>query len=287
VRILITGAGGQVGSALAHVASNHEVLAADRSILDTNDPVAVERVVSEFAPEAIVNCGAMTDVDGCERDPDLAYTQNALAPRYLALAARAVDAHVVQVSTDYVFDGTLGAAYREWDLTHPLSVYARSKLGGEREVIEHAPSFAIARTAWVFGRPGTDFPSWVVKSAEAGTLKGIVDDQWGSPTYANDLADVLLAMAERRVAGTFHVANEGRATRHDQGVRTLELLGRSTDVPGISAESLNRPAPRPRDVPLDSRTLGAVGLPAMRPWRDALDEYVRTVLSPRLSEVLS
>lgn len=286
MRILVTGAAGQVGAEVVARAVGHEVLAADRSILDTNDRSAVERVVGEFAPEAIVNCGAMTDVDGCERDPDAAYAQNALAPRWLALAARPLDAHVVQVSTDYVFDGTLGAAYREWDLTNPLSVYAKSKLGGEQEVIALAPSFAIARTAWVFGKPGGDFPSWVLRTAAAGTLKGLVSDQWGSPTYAGDLADVLVTMCERREMGVFHVANSGRATRHEQGQRTLARLGRTADVPEITADSLARPAARPRDVALDSRSLALAGLASMRPWTEALDEYVSSVLSPRLSEVL-
>lgn len=275
MRVLVTGANGQVGSRVAACLAGHTVLAADHAALDLADRENVEAVVSAFGPDVVVNCAAYTDVDGCERDPDRAYGVNALGVRHLAVATARLGAHVVHISTDFVFDGALGRAYREWDTPNPISEYGRSKLGGEVELAAHAASWTIARTAWVYGNPGRDFPSWVVGAHRAGTLTGIADDQHGSPTHAGDLAAVLAALAVRRATGLFHVVNEGRASRWEQGVAALGALGvDGTSVPRISGASLGRPAARPADSTLEGHALAACGIDPPRKWEGALADYV-------------
>jgi dTDP-4-dehydrorhamnose reductase len=275
-RLLVTGAGGQVGTYLTTLLEGYDVVACGRADLDVADRDAVEQVVAATAPDVIINTAAMTDVDGCEADPDRAYAVNALGVRWLAGAANRVGAHLVHVSTDYVFDGAAREPYREWDTVRPISVYGASKLGGELECARHATSWAIARTSWVYGKRGGDFVSWVLDAAAAGKLKGLVDDQTGSPTYAADLARVLRDLAVRRTQGVFHAANAGAATRLEQGLAVLELAGRSTEgVGGMPSSALPRPAARPTYSALADTALRPAGIEPMRHWRDALEAYLR------------
>lgn len=274
-RFLVTGAGGQVGSVLVELLSEHDVLACGHGDLDIASRDAVEQVVAAYAPDVIINPAAITDVDGCEADPDLAYAVNALGVRWLAEAANFVGAHLVHVSTDYVFDGAAREPYREWDQPHPISVYGASKLGGEIECAQHATSWAIARTSWVYGERGSDFVSWLLDADAAGSLKGLVDDQTGSPTYSVDLARVLRDLAVRRAQGVFHAANAGAATRLEQGIAALECAGRdASGVEGIASSTLPRPAARPVYSALVDSSLRRVGIEPMRHWRDALQAYL-------------
>jgi dTDP-4-dehydrorhamnose reductase len=277
VRILVTGAAGQVGARVAEALGDHVVLAASRATLDLADREQVEQVVGEFGPDAIVNAAAMTNVDGCERDPEGAFVANALGVRSLAIAARRTGAHVVHVSTDYVFDGAQSRPYDEWDAVHPISEYGRSKLGGELEVERHAPSFAIARTSWVFGRQGTDLISWAFGAFDRGELDGVLADQVSIPTYAPDLAVLLARFAVERREGLFHVTSGSEAvTRHELIVAALRARGVDpSGVAPIDAADLDRPAARPPMSALDNRALRLSGLPGLRSWRDALTDYVK------------
>ncbi|MBV8952140.1 MAG: dTDP-4-dehydrorhamnose reductase [Actinobacteria bacterium] len=278
-RVLVTGAGGQVGAAtvVAFGANGRrEVRGATHAQLDIADRDQVEQVVAELVPDAIVNCAAMTDVDRCEREPDVAFAINATGARHLAVAARRAGAHLVHVSTDYVFDGTAGRPYDEWDAVRPISEYGRSKLGGELEVARHAGSWTIARTAWVFGRSGHDFVQLVLDAA-ADRDRGIrfVDDQTGSPTYAPDLAAMLVRLAVERREGIFHVANAGRCTRYELARDVLELAGLDPSIAQpTTTDVLNRPAPRPRFTALDQVALRHCGLPTLRHYREALAAYL-------------
>lgn len=278
-RVLVTGAGGQVGAATVaafEAAGHHDVRGVARAQLDIADRDAVEQVVGELLPDAIVNCAALTDVDRCEREPDLAFAVNASGPRHLAVAAKRIGAHVVHVSTDYVFDGTAGRPYDEWDAVNPISVYGRSKLGGELEVARHAGSWTIARTAWVFGRAGHDFIRLVFDAATEPD-RGIrfVDDQTGSPTYAPDLAAVLVRFAVERREGIFHVANAGYCTRYQQAREVLEAAGLDPSIARpTTTVALDRPAPRPAFTALEQVALRHCGLPTLRHYREALAEYV-------------
>ena len=219
----------------------------------------------------------MTDVDRCEREPDLAFAVNALGPRHLSIAANRIGAHVVHVSTDYVFDGTAGRPYDEWDAVNPISVYGRSKLGGELEVARHAGSWTIARTAWVFGREGHDFVQLVL-DAVADPDRGVrfVDDQASSPTYAPDLAAMLVRLAVERRQGIFHVVNAGHCTRYQQAREVLEATGLDPSLArSTTTVELGRPAPRPAFSALDQVALRHCGLPTLRHYGEALAAYLK------------
>jgi dTDP-4-dehydrorhamnose reductase len=278
VRILVTGAAGQVGAlVVATLADQHEVLGATHDVLDLADREQVEQVVAEFAPDAVVNTAAMTNVDACERDPERAFASNALGVRHLAVATARRGAHVVHVSTDYVFDGLATRPYDEWDAVNPISEYGRSKLGGERELERHATSWATVRTAWVFGRRGTDLVSWAFGAFDRGELDGVLADQVSVPTYAPDLAVLLARFAVERRQGLFHVTSGSEAvTRHELIVTALRARGVDpSGVAAIDAADLDRPAARPPMSALDNRALRLAGIPSLRSWRDAVTEYVK------------
>ena len=274
LRILVTGAGGQVGSEVAAHLPHHEVVTLDRAGCDLADRDSVEQAVAAAAPAAVVNCAAWTDVDGCEADPERALRVNALGVRHLAAACARVGAHLVHVSTDYVFSGDKDGPYDEWDEPSPRSVYGRSKLGGEREVARHAAgSWAIARTSWVFGRRGRNFVDTIVGRALGGGPLRVVDDQRGCPTYAPDLAGALARLAVERRPGVYHVTNSGVCTWHDLARAAVELAGVDPSVVGTTTTAeLGRPAPRPANSVLSGAAWAAAGLPPLRPWREALAE---------------
>ena len=279
MRILVTGAGGQVGRATAAVcdAAGDDVVATDHAALDIADRDAVLGAVTTLRPDVVVNPAAYTDVDGCERDPDRAYASNALAVRHLAEACRRADAHLVHVSTDYVFDGRKGAPYTEWDDPNPLSVYGRSKLAGEREA---GPAATVVRTAWVFGRSGSNFVRTVLDRAAAGEPLRFIDDQTGSPTFADDLAVVLRRLAVDRMPGLFHVTNAGETTRYDQARHVVAAAGLDPDrVEAISSRELPWLAERPASTVLDNVALRLSGMPALRHHTDALDVLVKELTS--------
>ena len=279
MRILVTGAAGQVGARVVEALDGpqHEVLGATRDALDLADREQVEQFVAEFAPDAVVNTAAMTNVDACERDPERAFAVNALGVRHLAVATARRNAHLVHVSTDYVFDGEATRPYDEWDAVHPLSEYGRSKLGGEQEVERHAASWATVRTSWVFGRRGTDLVSWAFGAFDRGELDGVLADQVSVPTYAPDLAVLLARFAVERRVGLFHATSGSEAvTRHELIVTALRARGVDpSHVAALDAADLDRPAARPPMSALDNRALRLAGLPSLRPWRDAVTEYVK------------
>ena len=278
LRILVTGAGGQVGSEVADHLGHHEVMALDRAGCDLADRHSVEQAVAAAAPAAVINCAAWTDVDGCEADPERAVLVNALGVRHLAAACARAGAHLVHVSTDYVFSGDKTGPYDEWDEPGPRSVYGRSKLGGEREVAGHAGSWAIARTSWVFGRRGRNFVDTVVGRAAEGAPLRVVDDQRGCPTYAPDLAGALARLAVERRPGLYHVTNSGACTWHELACAAVEMAGLDPSVvaPTTTAE-LARPAPRPANSVLSGAAWAAAGLAPLRPWRAALAERMEAV----------
>jgi len=279
LRIMVTGAGGQVGSEVAAWLPHHEVIALDHRSCDLADRESVELAVVSAAPAAVVNCAAWTDVDGCEADPERAVLVNALGVRHLAVACARVGAHLVHVSTDYVFSGEKSGPYDEWDEPDPRSVYGRSKLGGEREVARHAGSWAIARTSWVFGRQGRNFVDTILGRARKGLPLRVVDDQRGCPTYAPDLAGALARLAVERRPGIYHVTNQGACTWHDLACAAVELAGLDPSVVGTSTTAeLARPAPRPANSVLSGAAWAAAGLPPLRPWREALAEKLTGVL---------
>jgi len=285
MRALLTGAGGQVGheveAALA-ASPHHSVLALTRADLDVSDRERTLQVIGEWAPEVVINAAAFTAVDACEQEVDKAFAVNALGPRNLAEGARAVDAHLVHISTDYVFDGEAAGPYREWDEPRPLCVYGRSKLAGEREVAALLPGATIVRSSWVCGRYGANMVKTVLRlAASPGPLR-FVDDQKGCPTFADDLASTLVRLAIARLPGTFHVTNQGATTWAGFARDVLEVAGEDPRrVEAITTEQLSppRPARRPANSVLDNCALRLLGWPMLDDYHLPLERVVKFLLS--------
>jgi dTDP-4-dehydrorhamnose reductase len=271
VRVLVTGAKGQLGVELLEVlGQDHDVVGLDLPELDITKPEAT-RVIADARPAWVVHAAAWTDVDGCERDPARALLVNGEGTRRVAEACRAVGAGVVYLSTDYVFDGRKGAPYVETDPVSPLSAYARSKVAGEEAVRAVAPRWAIVRTAWLFGVSGKNFVKTIVEKAAVGGPLRVVDDQVGSPTYARDLAEAIGQLVSRDLTGTYHLTNAGSCSWYAFTCAIVEEAGLAhVAVAPMTTAELGRPAPRPAISVLANPAWVASGMRPLRPWREAL-----------------
>jgi dTDP-4-dehydrorhamnose reductase len=280
VRILLTGAGGQLGTDLAILVgghAHHELVAADRARLDISNRDAVLSAVTTLRPALIINAGAWTAVDACEADPDRAWRVNAIGPRHLSEGARLVGAHLVQVSTDYVFDGIQEQPYVEWDRPNPQSVYGRSKLAGEHEVAGQLPGATVVRTSWVCGRHGANMVKTILRLAAGEGQLRFVDDQRGCPTFTEDLAAMIYRLGIGRVPGLFHVTNQGPTTWYGFARDVLVAVGADPSrVLPITTASLVPPllAPRPANSVLDNAALRASGIPLLADHHEPLARVV-------------
>jgi len=280
-RIVITGAGGQLGSVLAAQAArrDYDVLALTSAQWDITDPGAAERMGRNGLNngDVVVNCAAYTNVDAAESDEQAAYAVNAAGPEHIARACARAGARLIHVSTDYVFNGDFGGAlprpYEPSDETAPLGVYGRSKLAGEVAVLDALPQAIVVRTAWVYtGGAGKDFVAVMRRLAAGDGPVDVVDDQSGSPTYVADLATALLQVAGGGVSGPIlHAANEGAISRFEQARAVFEECGADPQrVRPVSSTQNPRPAARPGYSALGSRESAERGLTPLRPWRSAL-----------------
>ena len=284
MRVLITGAGGQVGRELVDVFTaapgEHTVTGFDHARLDVGDRDAVLVAVAAVQPDVIVHSAAWTAVDDCEGDPAKAYTVNALGTRHVAEAARRVGARVCYVSTDYVFDGTKEQPYVEWDDTNPASVYGRSKLAGEREL---DPGSTVVRTSWVCGRHGGNMVKTVLRLAAADPKRELafVYDQRGCPTFADDLATMIHRLVLEGRPGTFHVTNQGPVSWYEFVRAVLEAAGYEPRVQPIATADLDppRPAPRPANSVLDNAALRLSGVPLLPDFHEPLERLVKELLA--------
>ena len=287
-RIVIAGAGGQVGSFLAAEAGRRgrDVLALTSSQWDIADPQRAGEIVQPG--DVVINCAAYTAVDDAERDRDRAYAINADGPKHIALACARVGAQLVHISTDYVFDGVFGGAaprpYEPDDETRPLSFYGLTKLSGEQAVLAALPQAVVVRTAWVYtGGNGKDFVAAMRRLAAGDGVVDMVDDQTGSPTYVADLVGALLEVADGRVNapnGIVHAANGGAVTRFGQARAVFEILGADPQrVRPVSSDHNPRPARRPAYSALSGRRSQAAGLTPLRPWREALEAALAAPLN--------
>jgi dTDP-4-dehydrorhamnose reductase len=283
MRVLITGAGGQLGRDLQlHCeAAGDDVLAATHASLDLGSRDAVYGAITSWQPEVVLHAGAYTAVDACETEIDTAYRTNALGTRWVADASRRVGAYLCAVSTDYVFDGTKLGPYLEWDRPNPQSVYGASKLAGEQEVAAHAPGASIVRTSWVCGEFGNNMVRTVLRLADTPEL-AFVDDQRGCPSFTADLAVGLRRLAAARVPGTFHMTNQGDVSWYEFVRDVLAAAGRDpAKVRPIKTEELDppRPAPRPANSVLDNAALRLAGFPLLPPYQESLGRLVGRLTS--------
>lgn len=277
---LVLGAAGQLGSALTdRLAECGLPLEARDARLDVADAAALRGALTAIRPAVVLNAAAYTDVDGCERDPARARAVNAEAPAGLASFCRDLGARLLHVSTDYVFDGRGSRPFREDDPVGPLSEYGRSKLAGERAVLAASPEFLVVRTSWVFGR-GRNFIASVCMRARslredpgAAPLR-VVDDQVGSPTYAEDLAGGLIALLECAGGGLYHLANPGAASRLELARFALRAAGLAElEIQPVKTVDFPLPAPRPLYSVLDCSRARALGV-ELRPWQEAVVAYL-------------
>lgn len=271
-RILVTGAGGQLGREILRIAPG--ALGLTRKDLDITDAGAVSRLLR--AGDVLINCAAYTAVDAAESDRDTAFVVNALGPALLADSCAQAGARLVQVSTDYVFDGKATRPYEPEDRTGPLGVYGKSKLAGEQAVLGSGAAATVVRTSWVYNAQGTDFVATMGRLERERETVEVVEDQTGSPTYAADLAAGLLELVKHpNPPRLLHAAGGGQASRYELARAIFELVGADPErVRPCSSEKFARPAPRPGYSVLSGVSWQQAGLLPLRDWREALAEAV-------------
>ncbi len=283
MRVLITGAGGQLGHdlELACTLAGDDVAAYSHGQLDVTDRDECLGAVTSVQPDVVFHTAAWTAVDACEGDPERAIVANGLAVRWVAEACHRAGAHLVHISTDYVFDGELDRPYHEWDAPNPRSVYGHSKLIGEHEAAALGPSAAVVRTSWVCGRSGSNMAKTVMRLAAEHPTLAFVDDQRGQPTFTADLAPLLRRIALDRRSGTIHATNQGVTTWHGFAQAVVAAMGRDPAmVAPITTAELDppRPAVRPANSVLDNTVLRTGGVPLLRDFHDPLRELVSALM---------
>lgn len=265
-----------LGEHLLHVFSSEiwEAVGIDIEEADIRDRDSTRRIILDIHPELIIHAAAYTDVDGSEQNASLALSVNGEGTGNVAEGAKDVGARLVYISTDYVFPGTKEEAYTEQDLPAPINSYGKSKLAGEEQVQAIHAEHYIVRIAWLFGKPGRDFPSWLVNKVRKGAHPRIFSDQVGSPTYALDLARKLKELVENAQFGVYHLTNSGSCTRFEQAKVTLEAAGLDPGIiEPVSLEQVTFPAPRPLRTVMQSVKLSSRGISPLRPWDEAAREY--------------
>ena len=278
MRVLVTGANGMLGGDLVEVMSDRfDVAGIDIEDADISRLEETREVIREKRPEFIVHCAAYTNVDGCEVEVDLSYRVNAIGTRNVALCATELDVPLLYISTDFVFNGRKRSPYREYDHPDPINEYGYGKLAGEFFVRHLHGKFYIIRTAWLYGSRGKNFVDTVLKIAGREGKLRVVNDQFGSPTYTRDLSEKLAELiAKESGYGIYHITNSGSCSWCDFARRILVTAGLRDVILGpITSEELERAARRPPNSVLENRALKQEGLEPLRPWEEALSEYLQ------------
>ncbi len=274
MRVLVLGARGMLGTDLLSEWQSDEIIPAGSAEADLRDSSQVNILVKKVLPDWIVLSAAYTDVDGCEKNPELAFAVNATGAKNVALAARDCNARVFFVSTDYVFDGNGTRPYEATDPVHPINTYGASKAAGELAIQENHSDWCVGRTSWLFGVHGPSFPEKILNAAKTRPELSVVNDQTGSPTFTRDLARAIRDLVLKDARGIVHITNEGTCTWFDFAREILARSGRgSVPVHPISTDQSARPARRPNYSVLSPASLHAHGL-RTRPWQDALDSFL-------------
>ena len=287
MRVLVTGANGMLGTDLCEMleAAGHEVVRTDVAAhngdreykwesLDITDTHQVARCLLNHQPNCVIHAAAYTDVDGCERNPDLAFRVNGLGTWNIASVCGAHHITLIYISTDFVFDGSKGEPYTEFDPSNSLNHYGASKLAGEQYVRQLCRQHFVARTAWLFGIHGPSFPSKMLELAKTRTDLSVVVDQVGCPTYTRDLVHALLELLPSQLYGTYHITNAGACSWYEFAKTTLELAGVNITVHPMPADKWPSPTKRPHYSVLRNYAFELQGRKLLRPWKDAVVEYL-------------
>jgi len=273
ITVAVTGAGGMLGHAIQKVFSDVHLIPFTRTDLDVTDLDDTVKKVRGTRPDFLIHAAAFTNVDACETEPEKAYLVNGVGARNLAIACEEVRCPIMHISSDYVFDGAKGSPYDEWDRTNPVSQYGRSKLMAEQFVSSLTTRFYIVRTSWLFGGKGKNFVDTIIRLlAEKDSLQ-VVNDQFGCPTLTDDLARTLRELLGKGY-GLYHVTNSGICTWHEFAVKIAEIKGLKKPIIPVTSEEFRRPAKRPAYSVLNNTMLRLEGIGPLRPWQEALDEYL-------------
>lgn len=276
-KIWISGAGGQIGKAINRMVDKleYEILDTDVEELDITDTDEVLRYGEMNRPDVIINCSGITNTQVCEDNPKLAFRVNALGARNLSIVSKKIEAKLVQVSTDDVFDGKSTKPYNEFDAAQPITIYGKSKLAGENYVKEFTSKHFIIRSTWVYGE-GENFVNGLIRRADAGDKLSIAMDQFGSPTSAHDLAKFILHIIKTSEYGTYHATNQGVCSRYDFAKEILRLTGREGfEVNGVPTALSDFSSVRPPYAVLDNFIISIIDVYDFPHWRDSLKEYIK------------
>jgi dTDP-4-dehydrorhamnose reductase len=274
VRVFITGNLGQLGRTLGETLADHALAGCDLPGCDITDRRDIEAVTAEAAPDMVIHCAAMTDVEGCARDPQAAYLVNGLGTQNVALACQAAGAAMLYVSTNEVFDGASDRPYLEFDAPNPINAYARSKLAGEWYTRHLLNRFFIVRTAWLYAAGGRNFPHRIVQLADERGRLQVVTDEVGSPTFVKDLAEAIAQLITTGQYGIYHFVNAGACSRYDFAREILRLTGRSeVPVEPTTLDAYQRQSTPPPFAPLANVAGAAIGI-ELRPWQHALADFL-------------
>lgn len=273
MKIAITGADGMLGHAIQKVFSGEELIPFSRVTFDITDLDSTLKTVRDARPDVIIHAAAFTDVDACESNPEKAYIVNGIGARNMAIACEEIRCRIVHISTDYVFDGTKSSLYDEWDKTNPISQYGLSKLMAEQFISSLTNRFYIVRTSWLYGSHGKNFVDTIMRLlAEKESLQ-VVNDQFGSPTFTEDLAATLRQLIGKGY-GTYHVTNSGICSWHEFAVRIADLISSDKPIIPVSSEAFKRAARRPAQSGLNNTMLRLEGIYPLRHWSEALQQYI-------------
>ncbi|MFF2594193.1 dTDP-4-dehydrorhamnose reductase [Priestia megaterium] len=275
-KVLITGANGQLGKELVELFTEKgfEVYGFGREKMDITNQPQVQEMISTLKPNIVLHSAAHTQVDLAESEPEQAFLINAYGTRNVAVAAEAVGAKLVYVSTDYVFDGTTNEPYNEFSPTSPLGVYGRSKLAGEQFVRDFHSKFFIVRTSWVYGKHGANFVKTMLKMGEDRKEISVVADQKGCPTYTLDLANSILEFIRTEKYGIYHVSNSGSCSWYEFAKAIFDITGMDVDVKPCSSQDFPRPAARPKYSVLEHQAVKMNSFRQMNHWEKSLASFL-------------
>ena len=271
MKVLVTGGSGQLAHAIRRFWTGHELLVPEEARLDLANREAIREVITSVKPDVVINAAAFTQVDRCEAEVDRAMLVNGTAVGWMAEACGQIAASLVQISTDYVFDGQGKRPYREEDPVNPVSVYGKSKLLGEQEA-RKAPRHLIVRTAWLYDAWGMNFYNTMLRLAAQGQPLTVVDDQWGSPTSCRALARQLQVLVESGWRGTLHATCSGETSWHGFAAEIFRQRGLTVALTPCATGDFPRPAPRPAYSVLSGERRASSGVDCMPGWREALTE---------------